>query len=550
MILAAATLLSLALRVVACAGDHLHARDGHVHETHAYPHVPLSPPYRPLVWGDLNVIHTTDTHGWLLGHQKSSLAEPYYSGDLGDFSSFVTHMKQIAIDKDVDLLLVDSGDLHDGTGISDGYPPGGVDAHDSNKFVERLPYDLMTIGNHELYVYADTYDMYTNFVPHLAGRYLTSNVNITIFNSDGEAESVPVGDRYAKFTTRKGRRITSLGVIFNFTGNDEQWFAEAISEEPDAFVLIGHMPGAKIDAGKGNDHSISFTRRYLDQNRVTYEYHTRTSNKRFDTDKGRSITNGLQELASRFDLSYLYGTAQEDYTMFYDPYPSNGSLLSLFIEDVVPYALAINNTRASIPNVIIVNSYALRFDILKGPFTRNDQLTVMEYKDLFLYIADVPSRIANQVLPALINPTTKWKRDDNTEEDLWSHGIVDTRYRAWLEEMDYRAGVGGQEIMAGGSHLSVGYVTNDSCPSAGHADDTLHTALPFYNVPIYIGSNPPNVTPDAPIDLVFINYLGKQIVGILNSLQKDKTYTMDHVLSYSPTLTSDMLGMYAEAKWN
>jgi hypothetical protein len=63
---------------------------------------------------------------------------------------------------------------------------------------------------------------YTNFVPHLAGRYLSSNVNITVFNSDGEAESVPVGskfefkvylavvivyvpstDRYTKFTTRK-----------------------------------------------------------------------------------------------------------------------------------------------------------------------------------------------------------------------------------------------------------------------------------------------------------------------------------------------------------
>ena len=30
----------------------------------------------------------------------------------------------------MDLLLVDSGDLHDGTGLSDGYPPGGIDAHD------------------------------------------------------------------------------------------------------------------------------------------------------------------------------------------------------------------------------------------------------------------------------------------------------------------------------------------------------------------------------------------------------------------------------------
>ena len=52
------------------------------------------------------------------------------SGDLGDFASFVTHMKQLALEKDVDLLLVDSGDLHDGTGLSDGFPPGDVDGHD------------------------------------------------------------------------------------------------------------------------------------------------------------------------------------------------------------------------------------------------------------------------------------------------------------------------------------------------------------------------------------------------------------------------------------
>ncbi|KAG1743960.1 Metallo-dependent phosphatase-like protein [Suillus paluster] len=621
MILAAATLLGLALRGAACAGDHLRARDGHVHERRAYPPVPLAPPSRPLVWGDLNVIHTTDSHGWLLGHQKSSWAEPYYSGDLGDFSSFVTHMKQIAIDKDVDLLLIDSGDLHDGTGVSDGYPPGGVDAHESNKFLERLPYDLMTIGNHELYVYADTYDMYTNFVPHLAGRYLTSNANITIFNSDGEAESVPVGNRYTKFTTRKGRRITSLGVLFNFTQNDvnttvqsvenmvkEQWFAEAIAEEPDAFVFLGHMPvaddswptvfnavravhsltpilifgghthirdcqqydgrsmalesgrymetvgwmSANLDAAKGNDNNVSFTRRYLDQNRVTYEYHTQTSNKTFDTDEGQSITDGLQKLAASFDLSYLYGTAQQDYTMnqwvpLRNPYPSDGSLLSLFIEEVVPYTLAINNTRASIPNIIICNSYALRFDLMKGSFTKDDQLTVMNYKDEFLYIANVPSSLANQVLPALTGPTTTRKRDD-AEEDIWSHEVVDVRYRAWLEEMDRRAGLGRREAMAG--NLTYGYVTKDSCSGAGHADDTLHMALPYYEIPRYIGSNPPNVTADTPIDLVFLDYLGKKMVGILNGLQKDKTYTMDDVSSYSPTLTSVMLGMYAEAKWN
>ncbi|KAG1787055.1 Metallo-dependent phosphatase-like protein [Suillus plorans] len=609
-----AILLGLALRSAACAGDHLHARDSHAHEhleSREYPQVPLTPPYRPLVWGDLNVIHTTDTHGWLLGHQKSSWAEPYYSGDLGDFASFVTHMKQIALHKDVDLLLIDTGDLHDGTGLSDGYPPGDVDAHESNKFVERLPYDLMTIGNHELYVYADTYDMYTNFVPHLAGRYLTSNVNITVFNSDGKPESVPVGNRYTKFTTRKGRRITSLGVIFDFTGNDvnttvqavgdmvkEQWFVEAISEEPDAFVLIGHIPvsygswptvvnavravhpltpilifgghthirdctqyddrsmgiesgrymetigwmSADLDAAKHNRDNVTFTRRYLDQNRVTYEYHTRTSNRTFDTFHGRSITHGLQELAARFNLSHLYGTADQDYTLTYNPYPSNGSLVSFFVENAIPYALAINNTRASIPNIIIIDSWALRFDLLKGSFTKNDQLTIMPYQDSFLYIANVTSGIANQLLPAMNKPAAIQQKRDETQAVFSSYEVDDTRDSASLEEIDGRPGVGGQ--------ASFGYVTRDSCPDADNADDTLHTPLPHYPVPLYSGSNTPNVTADTPIDVVFLNSLGKEIIGVLNSLQKDKTYTMDDVLSYSPTLTSDILGLYAQAMWN
>jgi len=40
--------------------------------------VPLTPPSAPLEWGDVNFLHTTDTHGWLLGHQKTTFPEPNY----------------------------------------------------------------------------------------------------------------------------------------------------------------------------------------------------------------------------------------------------------------------------------------------------------------------------------------------------------------------------------------------------------------------------------------------------------------------------------------
>lgn len=108
-------LLSSFTAVSAC-GDH---EDGHAHDhaKRATPSIPLPPPTRELEWGDINILHTTDSHGWLLGHQKSSFPEPNYrsvrlfivlneadvsfnlinSGTLGDFASFVTHMKQLAI---------------------------------------------------------------------------------------------------------------------------------------------------------------------------------------------------------------------------------------------------------------------------------------------------------------------------------------------------------------------------------------------------------------------------------------------------------------------
>lgn len=62
-------------------------------------------PKGPLEWGQINFLHTTDTHGWLEGHIK----EQNYGADWGDFVSFTKHMKQKARKLGVDLLLIDTG---------------------------------------------------------------------------------------------------------------------------------------------------------------------------------------------------------------------------------------------------------------------------------------------------------------------------------------------------------------------------------------------------------------------------------------------------------
>ncbi|CAI9637546.1 unnamed protein product [Alternaria burnsii] len=204
-------------------------------------------PKAPLEWGQINFMHTTDTHGWLEGHIK----EQNYGADWGDYVSFTKHMKQKARSLGVDLLLVDTGDLHDGAGLSDATSPNG---DISNVIFENVDYDLLTIGNHELYVTEIAYETFSNFSKVYGDKYLTSNVQI-INPATGQFEYI--GSRYRYFTTEQGLRIMAFGVLFDFAGNSnvskvikaadmvkQPWFQQAVNytEPIDLFVITGHNP--------------------------------------------------------------------------------------------------------------------------------------------------------------------------------------------------------------------------------------------------------------------------------------------------------------------
>lgn len=125
-----------------------------------------------------------------------------------------------------------------------------------------------------------------------------------------------------------------------------------------------------------------------------------------------------------------------------------------------PVALAINNTRASIPNIMITNSGSQRFDIYAGSFTKNDQLTASPFADAFLFIPNVTFSVANQVLPTLNNAGANERRAmmEAREHELYGRGYVDTVYSKWLEEMDKK-----NDGMArrAAQNLTLGYVTTD-----------------------------------------------------------------------------------------
>lgn len=105
-------------------------------------------------------------------------------------------MRERAQRDGIDLLFVDTGDLHDGNGLSDAFPeldpshPNyryAVNGHVSNQVFALADYDVLTIGNHELYNYSVALDVYENFAPQCKCQ-LTREWALSHFKCEHHAE--------------------------------------------------------------------------------------------------------------------------------------------------------------------------------------------------------------------------------------------------------------------------------------------------------------------------------------------------------------------------
>ncbi|KAG0054400.1 hypothetical protein BGZ83_011300 [Gryganskiella cystojenkinii] len=559
---------------------HPHAE--HV-EKRAQPGAPQPTPVdlRPLTWGDVNFIHTTDTHGWLEGHVK----EGSYSADFGDFASFLYHMRQQAAHRRKDLLVVDSGDLHDGNGLSDATP---LDASASNPLFEKINYDVLSIGNHELYLNNVAQDTYENFAPKWGKRYLTSNVFIKDAHTN---ETVPIGKLYNKFRLKYGTKVMSYGFLYNFVGAANNtviepssttvtlpWFQETLKEDVDIYVIAGHVPVRWAEATTvvkairavhpskpivvlgGHLHvrdftvydpravgissgryletvgwlsvdgvhdktckveancvgkNLTVTRRYLDSNVQTYKTHSLAHPKqKFDTWKGRQMTNEITKLRKTLNLSNTLGCAPQDYYLSRYPYADSRSLLNLVANEVLPIGV-IDATRPN-PALAIINSGSQRFDLFKGPFTYDDTFIVSPFHDAFVYVT-VPYSVAKNVLASL-NHAPFQKRAASP-----APAPVDN------------------------STLTPGYVTKDDYGYGG--DDWPHSSIPYVNAPNYIGSPLPTGLADTDkVDLIWLSFFSNLMGPILKKLDPATTYVEQ---TYRADIdTNTMFTAFVKAKWS
>lgn len=244
-----------------------------------------SSPELTLSWGKVNLVILTDVHSWIAGHGRH---ESNMNVDYGDVLSFVERLHRYvdSQEDDMDLYLVMNGDFMDGTGLST-RPPKYL-----TPLLKQMPFDVVNLGNHELYDNATIDFILDEFIPHWNGHYLTSN---TLY----EPTRQPLGSRYCIL---KGRASTILtfGFLFNFQGHSkntivedvqdavrESWFQDALlKEDYDTILVMAHMhvtdPLVQVILDAIRQHtkcSVAFVtghthlRRYevLDDNSVSFE---------------------------------------------------------------------------------------------------------------------------------------------------------------------------------------------------------------------------------------------------------------------------------------
>jgi hypothetical protein len=129
-----------------------------------------------------------------------------------------------------------------------------------------------------------------------------------------------------------------------------------------------------------------------------------------------------------------------------------------------------NTSRTGIPSLLIISSGSQRFDIFKGPFTKNDMLTASPFVNEYIYIPDVPFSAATKVLPALNRAGAErlWPGEPELEGEsrqmrMWrQERDVEKHYFDWLEDMHRQYRLHPPSVAQ--DELTLGYVTFDVRP--------------------------------------------------------------------------------------
>jgi 2',3'-cyclic-nucleotide 2'-phosphodiesterase (5'-nucleotidase family) len=196
---------------------------------------------------DINIVVVTDVHSWIAGRKRH---EPQWDADYGHVLSFYEQLQSQWGDQN--LLFIMNGDFTDGTGLS-ASPPTQL-----TKILQKMPWDALNIGNHELYRNSTIQHITDGgFADYWGDKYITSNVKRSLTAEDHDQQHQTLGGSQYLIWNGPSANVLLFGFLYDMTGNDglvivepvehvitQDWFKDVLSGSSgsyDAIVCMVHM---------------------------------------------------------------------------------------------------------------------------------------------------------------------------------------------------------------------------------------------------------------------------------------------------------------------
>ncbi|GME25573.1 Metallo-dependent phosphatase [Neofusicoccum parvum] len=305
------------------------------------------------------------------------------------------------------------------------------------------------------------------------------------------------------------------------------------------FLSIQGLSTGKSKTLAPQTAGLTFGRRYIDNNLFSLHHHSSKNETTFPTAEGKNVTKMIAKARKELKLDTEHGCAPQNLWVNRAPFPANDSIFTWLQEHVLPEQLS--NTSRIAENkkaLVITNTGAMRFDIFKGPFTRDSTFLVSPFTSGFRYVKDVPYADAEKVLKLLNNEGQVLHAASQRTLDAsvlappeqQSGRLSIASSRSLKSEFGSQEGAQAPLGQAGkSSDLIPGYTTIDDAGEDG--DDTVHSAIKFYEVPNCIqaelGFNSTNAKEEKPeeVDLVFNEFVQPWVLQALRYLGQEYNET-------------------------
>ena len=267
----------------------------------------------------------------------------------------------------------------------------------------------------------------------------------------------------------------------------------------------------------------TFARRYIDNNLYSFYHHTSLNSSTFSTLHGHNVSSLIASSRKALKLDSQYGCAPIDLWTNRAPYPSNTSIFS-WLEQLVLPDMVLKVKGVSGPRIAIANTGAMRFDVFKGPFTKDTTFSVSPFTTGFRYLKNVPFGIADRLLTVLNNQGNILADAAHSLEarPLASPEQQFTKMESLATRQDEDYHRNQQKPLGHNPKLIPGYTTHDDAGDYG--DDTVHAPISFYRVPNCIEARAGIIStegdeqPVKGVDVIYLEFIEPWILLALRFL--------------------------------